>query len=190
MYLRANENMMKPSVKIHIGQYYASREPMVIGTILGSCVSVCLFDPQTRVGGMNHILRVGEDTTVYDGDARYGINAMEVLINEMVGLGAVRSRFVAKVFGGGNILSMSEEYRPGPKNVEFVLRFLEVENIKLQSQSTGGPYSRKLFLHTDTFECLLKKNCSSVSSSVANAEKAHHLRVKSIPNKSGDITLF
>lgn len=181
---------MKQSVKIHIGQYYASKDPAIIHTVLGSCVSVCLFDPDTKIGGMNHILCVGEKMTVFDEDTRYAINAMEVLINEMVGLGAVRSRLVAKIFGGGNILRMSKEYRPGPKNVAFILKFLEVEKIKLKNQNTGGNYSRKLFLHTDTFEVLLKKNCVMSNASLAKQEKQYYTRVKSIPDKSGEITLF
>ena len=92
---------MKPVVYMHIGQYFASKDPVIIQTVLGSCVSVCFFDPVTRIGGMNHILYSGEVRSSYDYNARYGINAMELLINEMVGLGAVRSRLIAKVFGGG-----------------------------------------------------------------------------------------
>lgn len=81
---------MKTIVRIHIGQYFASAHPAIIQTILGSCISVCLFDPVTKIGGMNHILHTGEGLASPDESARFGINAMELLINEMLGLGAVR----------------------------------------------------------------------------------------------------
>lgn len=71
----------------------------VISTLLGSCVACCVWDPVVRIGGMNHMLLAvsgGRDTT----SALSGINAMEVLINDLVKLGAVRSRMQAKVFGG------------------------------------------------------------------------------------------
>jgi chemotaxis protein CheD len=68
---------MKKRVKIHIGEIYTSSEPAVVETILGSCVSVCLFDPVRKTGGMNHILLPGKaDLNKFDGATRYGINAM------------------------------------------------------------------------------------------------------------------
>jgi chemotaxis protein CheD len=114
--IRRLPGVNKPIVKIHIGQYFASRDPAIIYTVLGSCISVCFFDPIARIGGMNHILHTGESLFSSDDSARFGINAMELLINEMVGLGAIRSRLVAKVFGGGNILGLSPEYQQGIKN--------------------------------------------------------------------------
>ncbi|MGH7767165.1 MAG: chemotaxis protein CheD, partial [Candidatus Binatia bacterium] len=92
-------------VSIHIGGVFASRDPTVVRTVLGSCVSACLFDPLTNVGGMNHfMLPDGEP----DGDqpTRYGINAMEVLINEIMKLGGERRRLRAKVFGAGHVLNI------------------------------------------------------------------------------------
>ena len=95
---------MRKQISIHIGGYHASREPSVIHTVLGSCVAVCLFDPVNRVGGMNHILLPGKaDMRHFDVSARYGINAMELLINKMMQLGGSRNRFLAKVFGGAHL---------------------------------------------------------------------------------------
>ena len=138
---------MIPNVKIHIGQYFATKNSTSISTVLGSCVSVCLFDPVMKIGGMNHILHSGESLGSIDDSGRYGVNAMELLINEMISLGAMRNRLVAKVFGGGNILGLSNKHQQGHRNVDFVLNFLKVDEIQIVSQNTGGRFSRKISAH-------------------------------------------
>ena len=151
---------MKPSVKIHIGQYYASKDPAIISTILGSCVSVCLYDPKTKIGGMNHILRVGEDMTAFDESARYGINAMELLINRMLALNADRRSLRAKVFGGGKVLVGNGDngvFSPGDANVKFAFYFLETEKIPIDGYNIGGNFARKIELNTSTGEVLMRK---------------------------------
>ncbi len=90
----------------------------------------------------------------FNDSARFGINAMEQLINELVSFGAERKRLVAKVFGGGNILGLPKDQQQGSKNVSFVLEFLKTDSIKVAGRSTGGRFSRKLFFHTDTCEAL------------------------------------
>lgn len=182
---------MKPKVNIHIGQYFASREPAIIQTILGSCISVCLFDPVKKIGGMNHILHSGKDMVSPDDSARFGINAMEMLINEMTGLGALRSRLVAKIFGGGNILGLPEKYQVGTRNTDFVINFLRTDKIRVLAQNTGGHFSRRLLFHTDTCEAFMKKlNINNYLESEIKIDKKLSSRVKSIPQKAGDITLF
>jgi chemotaxis protein CheD len=182
---------MKPVVHLHIGQYFASKDPVIIQTLLGSCVSACFFDPVTRIGGMNHILYSGKRTVSYDDNARYGINAMELLINEMVGLGAVRSRLIAKVFGGGNMFNFDQKNLQGIKNTDFVIRFLELDGIKLVAQDTGGRFSRKIIFHTDTGRTLLKR-----TKAIINVDKKGKdiidsaTKVKTIPKKTGDVTFF
>ena len=128
---------MKKKVSIHIGEIYASKKPAVVSTLLGSCVAVCLFDPIRRIGGMNHILLPGKaDLKKLSDSSRYGINAMELLINMIMNLGGKRRRLLAKAFGGGHILSgFPKEQGPGQKNVQFVLEFLKTEKIKLIIQN-------------------------------------------------------
>ncbi|MBN1904555.1 MAG: chemotaxis protein CheD [Deltaproteobacteria bacterium] len=182
---------MKPVVHLHIGQYFASKEPAIIQTVLGSCVSVCFYDPVTRIGGMNHILYSGEVRSSYDYNARYGINAMELLINEMVGLGAVRSRLIAKVFGGGNMFNFDQKNQQGIKNTDFVVRFLELDGIKLVAQDTGGRFSRKILFHTDTGKASVKRTNANIN---VNKKGKGFIdttkKVKTIPKKTGDVTIF
>jgi len=150
---------MKPTVKIHIGEYYSSKTPAVITTILGPCAAVCLFDAENRIGGMNHILLPGDSPArVGAGDSRYGINAMELLINQMMKLGANRYKLTAKVFGGASILStISSVFSTGMKNIEFVVDFLLLEKIPITNYNFGGVDSRRIYYHTDTNDVLLKR---------------------------------
>ncbi len=88
---------MKEQITINAGESYVSKDPVIIHTLLGSCVAVCLYDPISRVGGMNHILLPGRpDIKKFDDSARYGINAMDILITMMMKLGGTRNRFIAK----------------------------------------------------------------------------------------------
>lgn len=133
-----------PHRTIHViqGGYEVSSNPNdVLTTILGSCVCTCLCDPVAGVGGINHFLLPDGDGR-NSGQMRYGLHAMELLINDLLKLGASKSRLQAKLFGGarmhdglGNI---------GKANGEFALRFLEMEGITLLGQSLGGTRARRI----------------------------------------------
>ncbi len=183
---------MKKKVFIHIGGLYCSKRPTIIETILGSCVAVCLHDPVAKIGGMNHILLPGKaDMKRFDAVARYGINAMELLINKMVSTGACRSRLVAKTFGGAHILSsISPQNGTGQKNIEFVVDFLTLESISIAGYSMGGRDTRRIYFHTDTGEVLLKRIPSSNFKEITTHENRVLDRVQSKVVRSGDIVLF
>lgn len=102
-------------------------------------MALCLFDPVKRIGAMNHIFLPGRtDLKQFDAPARFGINAMELLINKMLMLGADRQRFLAKAFGGAHVLpGIASENNPGRKISEFVKTFLINEFIPLTSCSLG-----------------------------------------------------
>ena len=94
------------AVKILPGEYFATDGDMALVTVLGSCVAACLRDPVAGVGGMNHFMLPRDDTSgALSRSARYGAYAMEVLINQLMRMGARRERLEAKVFGGGNVLA-------------------------------------------------------------------------------------
>lgn len=103
-------------VFIQIGEVCASKDPVILRTLVGSCVAVCLYDDQNRVGGMSHIVFPGRaDPKRVSGATRYAVNALELLINGIMGLGGDRTRLVAKIFGGGAIMPSlnSERYAAG-----------------------------------------------------------------------------
>ena len=125
------------------GEYRVSRDPAeVLSTVLGSCVAVCLWDPAAKVGGMNHFLLPAAPG---QGDAkmlRYGAHAMEVLINEVLKLGARRKALQAKLFGGANV---TDALGPiGQANASFALTYLSDEDIPCIATSLGGTQARRI----------------------------------------------
>lgn len=119
----------------------SSNKTEYMSTVLGSCVSVCLHDPITKIGGMNHILLPG-DSNSGGGHSRYGVHLMELLINGVLQLGAEKSRLEAKLFGGARIIS--HQTKVGSRNAEFARDFLQSEGILCVSESVGGNRARKV----------------------------------------------
>lgn len=179
-------------VKIHIGEIYTSDTPTVIETILGSCVSVCLFDPVKKTGGMNHILLPGKaDLGKFDDTTRYGINAMEVLINRVMKLGSRRKNIISKIFGGAHILrAIGMHMSPGLKNVQFVEEFLELEGIPIVSRNTGGTAGRKIYFHTHTGDVYLKTLANTKYEAVAREEDQYTELVSYLLDTPADVELF
>lgn len=124
------------------GQRLVSDDPnLAISTLLGSCVACCLWDPVVRAGSMNHMLIAGRVTGETQA-ALAGVNELELLINDLLKLGAMRNRLKAKVFGGAQMVSGLSDI--GASNAAFTLEFLERENIECQAQSLGGDSARNL----------------------------------------------
>lgn len=130
------------TVHVMQGGCEASAQPGdIFTTILGSCVCTCLSDPVAAIGGMNHFLL--PDAGLDDAkQLRYGLHAMELLINALLKLGASRHRLEAKLFGGA---MMSERLGSiGRANADFALRFLDAEGIPCTAQSLGGTRARRI----------------------------------------------
>ncbi|MBU1168774.1 MAG: chemotaxis protein CheD [Proteobacteria bacterium] len=190
MILPGNGQLKK--VDIHIGEYFASREPVVITTFLGSCVAVCLFDRKNKVGGMNHILVPGKASfQEFNAPARFSINAMELLINAMMKLGGEKQKLNAKVFGGANVIpGLPHVNSVGSKISEFVLEFLAHEHIPVMGQDLGGHKSRKVFFHTDTGNVYLRRSHSMKSSHLAVLEQKKLIRISKQLEKKTDVVIF
>lgn len=130
------------------GEFHATRDPVVLSTVLGSCVAVCLHDPESGVGGMNHFLLPDGGKSMDARSDRYGVNAMEQLINALLRLGARRGALVAKAFGGAN---MSPRLAPiGDGNARFARQFLATEGINCIAESFGGTNARRVHFWPQT----------------------------------------
>jgi chemotaxis protein CheD len=133
-------------ISIIQGENHVSGDPdVIISTLLGSCVAVCLQDPGARVGGMNHFLlgEPGKDDNIRHRDLqRYGVHAMELLINALMAKGAVRSRMRAHLYGGANIIAGLGSI--GSSNGAFARRFMETEGIAIGHCDLGGTHARKV----------------------------------------------
>lgn len=131
------------------GEFLASADPQeTLSTVLGSCVAACLWDPVAQIGGMNHFLLPNAGGGNSNSSSRYGINAMEMLINQMLKLGAERRRIKAKLFGGASMSSNLGDI--GGSNVRFAKTFLATEEIPCIAESLGGTSARRVTFHPVT----------------------------------------
>lgn len=174
------------------GEYYATAQDMLLATVLGSCVTACIRDRQNGIGGMNHFML--PDGRIDENDpssmsARYGIYAMEILINHIIKIGARRANLEAKVFGGGNVMPGLIEANVGERNAEFVLGFLETENIPIVARDLVDIYPRKVHYFPSTGKVLVKKLRDLPDSAIIERERNYSLR---LPKASigGAIELF
>ncbi|MBX9460991.1 MAG: chemotaxis protein CheD [Brevundimonas sp.] len=131
--------------RVHVGQgeHYVTTDPgVMLTTILGSCVAMCLRDPVAGVGGMNHFLLPEGSGSGPDAGRRYGAYAMEVLINDCLKRGARRDRLEAKLFGGGRMFDSLQDV--GRSNADFAERFLRDEGIPVAGGSLRGAGGRRV----------------------------------------------
>ncbi len=131
------------------GEFHISDDPAALmSTVLGSCVAVCLHDPVCNIGGMNHFLLPFGKEEGTNRPVRYGLFAMEMLINALLKAGAKKSRLQAKLFGGAKI---SVELRDiGQTNAVFAREYLATEGIQCLAESLGGQNARRLMFRPAT----------------------------------------
>jgi chemotaxis receptor (MCP) glutamine deamidase CheD len=139
---------------LQIGDVATSKDLCIMDALLGSCVAVCLYDPILRCGGMNHILLPG--TCPDNLNTRFGVHAMELLVNELMKQGGDRKRFVAKAFGGANVIPGMKSPTIGEFNAQFVRKFLAVERIRLIAEKLGGNSAIHVHFRTDSGQALLQ----------------------------------
>ena len=175
---------VSPVNRINIlqGQARVSAGPTVeFSTVLGSCVCTCLFDPDVALGGMNHFLLAEPQSNPAGGvDEQYGVYLMEVLINEMLAHGAVKSRMRAHLYGGANLNAHFAGI--GTKNGEFARGFLARERITVVREDLGGTSARRV----DFRAARGQVRCRSVQNSLAPTA-APSLRS---PASTGDVEMF
>jgi chemotaxis protein CheD len=180
------------AVKILPGEYFVTPRDILIVTVLGSCVSVCLRDRQSGIGGMNHFMLPGNSEEGFgpvSSSARYGVYAMEVLINQLLKLGARRHQLEAKVFGGGCVLRGITANNVGQRNVDFALDYLHTEGIELLAEDLLDIYPRKVYFFPASGRVLVKKLKSLHNSTLLDREADYSLRIRKVP-LGGAIDLF
>ncbi|QFS83208.1 Chemoreceptor glutamine deamidase CheD [Roseivivax sp. THAF40] len=130
------------SVLVVQGEHRVTGESdVLLTTLLGSCIATCLHDPVAKVGGMNHFL-VADGGSSSVGAERYGLYAMEVLINGLLKLGGDKRRLQAKVFGGAAMTTTMGQI--GAANISFARDFLKTEKINIVAEDVGGRIARRV----------------------------------------------
>ena len=179
------------AAKILPGEYYVTGRNMLLVTVLGSCVAACIRDPKTGLGGMNHFMlpENSDRGDLVSPSMRYGSYAMEVLINQLVKMGANRNRLEAKVFGGGAVLRGFTTVNVGERNSEFVLDYLHTEHIKVVSQDLMGLYPRKVYFFPASGRVMVRKLTTVHNNTIIEREQNYGQRLKS-SSIAGDVELF
>ena len=179
------------AAKILPGEFYVTRESELITTVLGSCVSVCVYDPVLRIGGMNHFMLPsgnGMDLDIVGKSFRYGDVAMERMLNVLFTNGADRKRIVFKAFGGGHVMARMTDI--GELNIAFLKKFMSLEGYKLEAEDLSGPYPRKVVFFPETGRVLVKRLKAMHNNTIYERESSYEQQLRKPAEVEGDIDLF
>lgn len=130
------------------GELIVTDQPMKISTVLGSCISVCMYYRNTQIAGMNHYimpLNSNNDSNIL----RYGNTSLAEMLKRMNYYGAKTNKIEAYVFGGSAMFAKgSNTFRVGERNTEIALCFLKAHSIYIHNIETGGVTGRKIVFDT------------------------------------------
>ena len=184
-----NYQYNKTMVSIQLGEYHVTEDDIIIHTILGSCISVCLYVPGKNIAGMNHfMLPENPMNDVSNKPGHYGINSMEILFSEFVKKGIPIRALKAKVFGGGNITGPKKVNNIGDNNIKFISEFLKTENIQVTDHDVGGESGRKILYFTRSHEVLVGKTKETVK--IKSKEEMYADKLRNKITAEPDITFF
>ncbi|MFL6577110.1 MAG: chemoreceptor glutamine deamidase CheD [Povalibacter sp.] len=179
--------------KLLPGDFYVTRNEEVLDTVLGSCVSACIRNPRTNIGGMNHFMLPrpsGHENDTWGSIAgratRYGSASMEQLINRILSVGGSRSDLEVKIFGGGKVLSSLIDV--GNHNVEFVREFLRSEGLNVTSEDVGDICPRHV-QYFPTSGRVRVRHLTSRHADIASHEQKYLSGIEKAP-VAGEIDLF
>jgi len=184
-----NKNNNKITAQILPGELYVTKTDEMITTVLGSCISACIRDPRSGIGGMNHfMLPASKNISITDGSAaRYGNFAMEQLINEILKNGGQRNNLEVKLFGGGQVLAHMTDI--GKRNIDFALEYLQFEGLNLIAEDLGDRYPRKVQYCPLSGSARMKKLRAVHNRTITEREEAYMHEIEETP-AAGDIELF
>ncbi|MGH8219272.1 MAG: chemoreceptor glutamine deamidase CheD [Steroidobacteraceae bacterium] len=183
------------TTKLLPGEYYVTCHDEAITTVLGSCISVCIRDASRGVGGMNHFMlpedsASGRNTWLDPAvglATRYGSYAMESLVNDLLKLGAMRSRLEIKLFGGGRILTSMTDV--GARNIEFIRGFLQIEGYRIAAEDVGGLQPRKIIYFPSAGRVKVRRLRAIENRSIADREQIY-MESLGKQKDGGDVELF
>lgn len=151
-------------IRVGISEYKTASDPHILSIVgLGSCVSLCLYDPVSGVGGMAHVLLPDSKTMNDDGTkpGKFANTAVNALLQKMIDEGSKKENIKAKIVGGASMFSNSNSetdsiFSMGPKNVEAVKKNLASKGIEINAEDTGGVHGRTIEFHVGTGKVFVK----------------------------------
>ena len=176
------------AVKVLPGEYFVTNENVMLITVLGLCIAACLWDSRVGVGGMNHFMLPEGDSS--DMSGRYGSYAMELLINEMMKLGARREFLQAKIFGGGRVISSFTNLNVGERNTEFVRDYLRTERIPVVSEDVLDIFPRKVVFFGTSGKAMVKRLAHTQTDAIAAQEVRGNAASVVRATRGGSVDIF
>jgi chemotaxis protein CheD len=185
-----DKHFQRPAVKLNPGEYHVSGDREVLVTVLGSCVSACIRDPVAGISGMNHFLLPStnrEDEVVL---ARYGVHAMEVLINGILSRGGQRERLEVKLFGGANLMRSRNTANVGHNNARFASAFMSREGLSVVTSDLFGHDPRKIWYFPESGRVMLRRLRVTRNDTIIRREVAYSRALVEPSDTGGDVELF
>ena len=179
------------AAKILPGEYYVTCEDELITTVLGSCISVCAYDPAIGVGGMNHFMLPsgnGVELDIVGRSFRYGDVAMERMLNTLYSQGAHKKRLIFKAFGGGHVMAKMTDI--GELNIAFLRKFMSLEGFRLDAEDLSGPYPRKVIFYPCSGKVMVKRLQAVHNNTIYERETSYEKLLSEPEQVEGDIDLF
>ncbi|MEN6565655.1 MAG: chemotaxis protein CheD [Veillonellales bacterium] len=152
---------MPELIKVGMADYRVGRAPdSLISYGLGSCVGIALYDSMTKIGGLSHImLPDSKQARSAENPAKFADTALPLMLDEMMKLGASKSRITAKIAGGAQMFTFANAtdiMRVGERNAEAVREVLRKLDIRIIADDTGGNYGRTVELKLDAGKYRIK----------------------------------
>jgi len=152
-------NLKTDSIFLYGGNIVVNCEKKILRTVLGSCVAVCLYDPEKALGGMNHYL-----LPLWNGEGlptpKFGNIAIEQLVELMTSsrYGCRHCDLQAKIFGGASIMGdRSAGHNVSQRNVNIAFNALAKTGIEIINSDVGGNQARQLHFYTHSGDVYMKR---------------------------------
>lgn len=185
-----DHNWEKWLVNLAQGDYAVSDEPILLTTVLGSCVAACVYSPERKMGGINHFLLPHAGASdAGSGSFRYGIHAMEVLINSLLRKGADRDELQMKVCGAADVVRGLSN-RVGVANATFIRLYAKQEHLNLLAEDLGGDNPRRVVFDPQTGSMKVKRLTKHLSTEEVLKETARAEKLEQKILDSADVELF
>lgn len=183
------------AARLNPGEYYVTACDEGIYTTLGSCISACIRDRVSGIGGMNHFMlpasaaadAEGWKATSLSESTRYGNFAMEHMINEILKNGGKRQNLEVKIFGGGRVMKGMTDI--GMRNITFAHDYLKTEGLKIVSEDVGDVFPRLVVYFPATGKVKVKR-LRSLHNNVIVDQETRYLETIAAKPVSGEIELF
>ena len=178
------------AAKILPGEFYVTNNEEVVTTVLGSCISVCVYDPINLIGGMNHFMLPSgnNDSSILSQSFRYGDVAIEKLVNVILRHGGNKNELMFKAFGGGQIIKNMTNI--GQRNIAFLQKYMTMAGYPLSASDLGGPYPRKIAFYPLSGKVKLKHLQHIHSDPILARENRYETEISSRGDVTGEIDLF